>query len=357
VKQLLGMGVALIVLGGGLTATAAEAQTTVRVCWPARTLTTANAPWAIATKLGWYEKLGVKIEVVPLAGGGDCARALATGQTMFSLQSAEPIAILRAQGAKLKTFYTAYQRSIYGIAVPTGSPIKAITDIKDKKVGVISMSSAGAIIVRSLAKEHGFDPDKDITVVVAGEAAQTAALLRNGSVDALSQFDTQYALVENAGIKLRRLVHPSIDNFPGHGFVALEETLTKNRKEAIAIAKGYAMGTLFALHNPEGAVRLLWENWPQTKSTSKDETTALALDVATLNARAESAWRLEPVGAKKWGEHLIANHEAYYDWLVANGAHKKKASTAEMLDSSLIDEINDFDATAVIKAAKEWRPK
>jgi hypothetical protein len=53
---------------------------------------------------------------------------------------------------------------------------------------------AGVIVARALAKQAGLDPDKDISIVVADESAQTAALLRSRQIDALSQFDTQYAL-------------------------------------------------------------------------------------------------------------------------------------------------------------------
>ena len=96
--------------------------------------------------------------------------------------------------------------------------------------------------------------------------------------------------------------------------------------------------------------------WPQTKSTSKDEPTALAHDISTLNARAVS-WKLESVGAKKWGENLVENYQAYLDWLLANGTIKEKASATEIVDNALIDEINKFDQAAVIKAAKEWKAK
>lgn len=355
-KRVLGLAAGIAALGSLLAGTAAEAQTTVRVGWCARTISSAAAPFAIATKLGWYEKMGVKVELVPLPGSGDCAKFVATGETLLALPSVEPVSVMRGQGAKLKTYYTAYQGNIYGLAVPANSKIQSIKDLKGKKIGVIGMASASAIIVRALAKEEGMDPDKDISVVVAGEAGQTAALVRNGSVDALSQFDTQYALVENAGVKLRRLKHPSIDKFPSNGFIALESTLKDKRKEAVAIAQGYAMGTLFALNNPEAAIRILWEMWPQTKSTSKDEATALKHDISTLNARAVS-WRLESSGATKWGENLVPNYQAYLDWLLANGTLKQKASAADIVDNSLIDDINKFDKDAVIKAAKEWKPK
>src|SRR5260370_28781291 len=102
------------------------------------------------------------------------------------------------------------------------------------------MASAGVIVARALAKEHGFNPDKDVSIVVAGEAAQTAALLRNNQVDALSQFDTQYALTENAGAKLRLLDTRDIAKFPSNGLIALEERLSDNRAGHDAPAQRYA---------------------------------------------------------------------------------------------------------------------
>ena len=65
-------------------------------------MSSAAAPFAIAIKLGWFEKEGVKIELVPLPGSGDCTKYVATKELMFSLPSVEPVAVLRAQGAKLK---------------------------------------------------------------------------------------------------------------------------------------------------------------------------------------------------------------------------------------------------------------
>jgi len=41
---------------------AAAAETNVRVGWCAKTVTSAGAPFAIATKLGWYAEAGIKVE-------------------------------------------------------------------------------------------------------------------------------------------------------------------------------------------------------------------------------------------------------------------------------------------------------
>lgn len=341
-----------IVLAGALGA--AEAQTTVRVAWCAKTVSSAAAPYAIATKLGWYAQAGIKVELVPFPGSTDCVKAVATKDVQYGLPSIEPLAIIRPQGVKVKNYYTAYQANIYGIAVPEDSPIKTFADLKGKKIGVTSMASAGVIVARALAANNGFNPDKDVTIVVAGEAAQTAALLRGKQVDALSQFDTQYALTENAGAKLRLLDTSDIAKFPSNGLIALEERLANNRAEAVALAQGYAKGTVFAIANPEAAIRILWEVFPQTKATGKTEADAMRDDIKTLEARARS-WRLESVGAKKWGDNSVENYGAYIDFLVKNGVLKEKAVTTDLITNDLIDDINKFDPAEIEKMAKGWK--
>jgi len=253
-------------------------------------------------------------------------------------------------------FYTAYQNSSYGIAVPADSPVQAIKDLKGKKIGVTNMSSAGVIIARALAAENGLNPDTDINIVVAGEGAQPAALLRSKQVDALSQFDTQYALVEIAGIKLRRLEAATIARYPANGFIALEDTLKNRRKESIGLGRAYAKATIFTMTNPEAAVRILYEVFPQTKPTGKDDATAVADDVKVLESRIP-AFRLEPAGVKRWGENSEKNYGAYVEFLLTYHVIKEKVPVADLITNELIDEINKFDAAQIVSQAKGYRAR
>ena len=104
------------------------------------------------------------------------------------------------------------------------------------------MASAGVIIARAQVAAAGLNPDTDVTIVVAGEGAQPAAMIRNKQVDALSQFDTQYALIDNAGVKLRYLDREAIERFPGNGFLALEETIKTRRKDLVGLARALRQG-------------------------------------------------------------------------------------------------------------------
>jgi NitT/TauT family transport system substrate-binding protein len=335
----------------------AAAQTTkVTVGWCSRTISGASTPFAIATRMGWFKADGIEVELVPLPGSGDCVKNVATREIMMALPSVEPLAVGRPQGIKAKTFYTAYQGNIYGIAVPVDSPVQKFTDLRGKNIGVIAMGSAGVLIARALAATNGMNPDKDISIVVAGEGAQTAALVRSKQVDALSQYDTQYALIENAGVKLRLLDTRDIDRYPSNGFLALEETIKNKRREMVAVARGYAMGTVFAIANPEAAVRMLYEVYPATKPTGKDEATAIRDDVKVLQARIAN-WKLEKAGVKRWGENSEANYAAYVDFMLKWGIIKEKIDVHDLITNELIDDINKFDPAKIAAEAKGYRVK
>jgi NitT/TauT family transport system substrate-binding protein len=332
----------------------ARAQTLVKVAWCGPVIHSAASPFAIAEKMGWFAEGGIKVQLVAMGGSADCVKQVATGDLPFGIASPEPLGIMRPQGIKIRTFYTAYQSSTYGLAVPADSPIQTFQDLKGKTIGVTSMGSGGVVIARALVSDAGLNPDTDVRIVVAGEGAQTAALLRNKQVDALSQFDAAYALVESTGVKLRMMDNRKIEHFPANGLVALESTLVSRRADAVTLGRGISMGAIFALANPEAATRILWDIYPQTKPTGKDEATALAEGSMPMRARVH-AFLLAPAGVTKWGENSEANYDAYFAFLLKWGVLKQAVAAKDIIDNSLIDDINKFDAASVEAMAKNYK--
>lgn len=342
---------AVMLLSGG-----ARAQTEVRVGWCARTISAAAAPYAIAQKMGWFGERGLKVIVTPLPGSTDCVKEVATGDLLFSVPSIEPLAIIHPQGVKAKIFYTAYQSFGYGIAVPDDSPIKTFADLKGKIIGVTSMDSAGVIVARAQLAVAGLNPATDARIVAAGEGAATAALLRGKQIDALSQFDTQYAMVENAGQKIHMLPLGGMARYPGNGFLALDKTLQTHRADAVTVARGFAMGEIFTMANPEAAIRILYDVYPQTKPTGKDEATAIRDDTKVIRARM-AHWDLASGGVTKWGESNVANFDSYIDFLVQWKIVPQKVPASELVTNELVDEINaSFDQKKIEAQARAWKP-
>ena len=334
--------------------TGRAAESVVKVGFCARTITSAAAPFAIAMKKGWYAPAGIKVQLVPVAGSTDCVKLVATGDLPYSLPSIEPLPAAIQQGVKARIFYTAYQGNIYGIAVTKDSPVRSIKDLKGKKIGVASMASGGVHVARGLLAMNGLDPEKDAQIVVVGEAAQAAALLRGDQVAALSLYDTQYALIDSAGVPVRLLDSGPVARYPSNGFLALQDTLQKDRAQAVALVKGYAMGTVFAMANPEAAVKILYEVYPQTKPSGKSDEQALREDVKTLLARAEH-WKLEAGGVTRWGESSLKDFDAYQDFLLKWKVIGAKVPATAIVTNELIDEVNKFDAARVAADAKAYK--
>lgn len=352
-KHLIG-AIALIGVLAFTASAGRAAETTIKVGWCARTITSAAAPFAIATKMGWFAEAGLKVELVPLPGSTDCVKLTATGDVAYSLPSVEPLVPIRLQGIKAHIWYEAYQGNIYGVAVTADSPVKTIKDLKGKKIGVASMASGAVPVMRALLKMNGMDPEKDAQIVVVGEAAQAAALARNKQTDALALYDTQFALIENAGVALRMLDTGPLAKFPSNGFVALDEYVQKNRAQTIALGRAYAMGTIFAINNPEAAVKIVYEIFPQTKPTGKSEADALRDDVKVLEARAQH-WRLEAGGVRRWGESNLKEFDAYEDYLLKEGVIKEKLPVGDLVTNELVGEYNKFDPRKIAALAKAYK--
>jgi NitT/TauT family transport system substrate-binding protein len=327
----------------------------VRVGFCARVISAGTAPFAVALKMGWFQQDGTDVTVIPLAGSQACVQNVASRAIDFALADVPSLAAARVQGLKAKIYYTGYQGNIFRIAVPAESPIQKLSDLKGKTIGVISMGG-GVLFAKAAVASAGLDPEKDVRIVVAGEGAQTAAMLRSKQVDALSQFDTQYAMVENAGMKLRILDSGEIDHYPSNGLLALEDTLKTRRKEAAAVARGYAKGTIFAINNPEAAVRILYEVFPQAKPTGKDEATAIRDDIKVLEARIVN-WRLENAGVKRWGESSESRCAQYLDFLLKWGVIKERVVAQDVVTNELIKEIDNFDPDKIAAQAKAYNAR
>jgi NitT/TauT family transport system substrate-binding protein len=334
-----------------LCALPAQAETLVKVGWCAPVISGGGANYAVAQKLGFFAEGGIKVQLVPLAGSIDCVKEVATGDLPYSQPSIEATAIIRQQNVPVRNFYRVYHENIHGAAVLADSPIQSFADLKGKTIGVTSMASNGVIVARALAADAGLNPDTDIRIVVVGEGAQAAVMTRNRQVDALSQFDAAYGLIEVTGVHLRRLDNSKIIKMPANGLIALERTLAEHRAEAVALGRGLAMGTLFTMRNPEAAIRILFEVYPQTKPLGKDDADALAAGLLPLQA-VMHVFDPKGSGVARWGESDPANYQAYLDFLLQWGILKQRVDAGDLVSNALVDDMNRFDSAAVAATAR-----
>jgi NitT/TauT family transport system substrate-binding protein len=317
---------------------AAAAQDTVRVGWCTSVMTNGVVPFAVSSHFGWFDDLGIQVEVVNFPGSSDCVRNVATGEVLVAVPTVEPVAILSLTGVQTQVFYSAFRRNIFGIAVPEDSPINSYEDLRGAQIGVTSMASAGVIVARAAARGVGLDPDRDVNIVVSGQPAQTAVMFQRGEIQATSQWDTNYTLMSLAGLPMRMLDDPLIASFPANSMVALASTI-ENQPELLArFSQGYTMGAVFAIENPREAIRIFQEVYPQTVPSGISEEESLDRGEAMLATVAEK-WTLNGE-TENWGEIRVATYQSYLDWLLEAGVLESPVEAGAITSNALIAQIN-----------------
>ena len=165
------------VFGG---ATAALAQQTVRIALPTKTYyPTIIAETALRQKL--FEKEGLKAELTVYRGGAEAFEAVAAGAADITLGSCAIVAAGINKGVKTKAISGAgLGYNGWYLMVKADLPIKKVSELAGKKVGITSAGSATDL----LAKWTIYDKKVNFTAVPLGGGGLVPNLL-SGNVEAI----------------------------------------------------------------------------------------------------------------------------------------------------------------------------
>jgi NitT/TauT family transport system substrate-binding protein len=250
-----------------------------------------------------------------------------------------------------------YRHNWFYPVVLADSPIKEIKDFKGKIIGVQAMGASMVPFMKAMVAEAGLDPEKDVTLVAAGLGAGAAALLAQKKIDILALWAGQYALMENEGFKFRKFDQASpLDVLTFClPFVATEEFVKKNPEAVVGLGRGFAKGTVFALTNPEAAVKIHWKIYPESKPSGEREEIGIQKALHELRSATEFM-RIDNTKLKKWGATTREEIETYADFLVRTKIlDSKPADPYAAFSDEFIEKINQFDSGKVIAQAREFK--
>jgi NitT/TauT family transport system substrate-binding protein len=305
--------------------------------------------------LGFWEDGGVAIEMNVLEGSAAAVQGIDAGQGEVSPVGASAMITGAAANPDINAvaFYTYTTSGYQQPAVPADSDIQTLADLAGKSIGVQNLESGSIPVITAMLREEGVDMDT-VTFLPVGTGPEALAALQNGQVDALGLWDDRHAEIENLGVDLRILSNDFADGLGFQGvIIANREWLDENRDAAIAFGRGVAMATVFALENPEAAVRLHWEVFPESKPTNISEEEALARGVNTLTARLENSKPVDDL----FGQSREDQVGTFIDVLLQAGtiaSVSDKPSVGLVWDGSMVEDFNDFDADAIRELAREY---
>ena len=134
-------------------------------------------PIIVALEKGFFRQEGVNVEFVPFRGGPDLLKAVLSGDVLIGVSGSTDILVFREAGSPIKMIATHTEGNHFTLNV--APEITAIGELKGKAIGITRAGSTTWIFARMLAKQQGWDPDRDVKIVALGALdAQLAALSR-----------------------------------------------------------------------------------------------------------------------------------------------------------------------------------
>lgn len=314
-----------------------------------------SAHSSLPQALGYWKEEGLDVTVTSVEGSAAGMQQLAAGNLQIVSLGPEEIVIGREKGVKIKGFYVQARETIYRLVVPADSPLQKVAELKGKTIGVPSLASGSVPFAKALVASVGIDPEKDLKILAVGVGAPGRLALQQKTVDCLALWDTLQASIENSGMALRRLDLPMVHEMLGQTLATRDDQMTENAAVLVGFARGVAKATVFALANPEAAVRIHWKMYPETKPQTGDEAKALKDALNVFNARF-MLQRVDNRPDTRFGIGTLAQWEKLKSIFKDQKLIEGTVPAADLYSAALVDQINKFDRAAIVAQAKAYKP-
>lgn len=311
------------------------------------------APWAAAIENGWFAEEGLAPEVQTARGSIAVVQQLVGGNVPYGLPAPESAAVARAKGAPLVHFYSITSRNPFPLAVLEDGPIKQLSDLKDKQIGVFSLTATQFYTTQAILDWEKYKLDRDYRLLDVGIGAGALQALQSGTVAALSINAFTYANFENRGVKLRYLTSPAVEDILAWGLLTTEDYLKNNREEAAGLARALTKGRIFCIENNDECVRLYFKHFPTARTAGVSDEQALKDQLSVLKVFHD--YSPKPASGK-WGEYTEEQWKGIVGYMTETGQIDTPVDPKSLYTNELVDDINAFDPSVAVEAARKSAP-
>jgi NitT/TauT family transport system substrate-binding protein len=238
-----------------LHASAGLAQERVKLRISSATKTLGYGPLWVASKMGFFDRQGLDVELVVIRASDVGIQALAGGSLdMAGSASDAPIAAVE-KGLDLVII----GGIINGLtqSIMAGKKFKTYQDLRGATFGAISLTSGVTFALRQVLKTKGLEYPRDYKLLVIGGTPQTYAALVAGQIDAAAlSLPVNYAAEEQGFNEIGKFV----DVIPNYQLAALSTKRSwaeKNRPVVVRVMKAMAETMRWLHANKEAAAAFL----------------------------------------------------------------------------------------------------
>lgn len=306
-------------------------------------------------RLKYYEEEGCKLDIINMSGSGQTLQTIATANVETSAISPTVFLPVYVKNPDIDIIfpYIWLRQPHWSVAVKPDSPIKSLAELKGKTVGIRNQGDTGYFGARAMFRELDIDPDKDVEWVSVGDGGPAGEAVYRGRVDAMAFWDGSFARIEIAGFPLRHLPNsPGMQKLFGNGYAVRRSDLAKRRELYVGFFRAMAKSTVFAYANPDLAIKLHWDIYPETKPKGKTDQEAFTEARKVVDSRKDKwfagAWQTD----KRFGGQTLDEWQAQVHFAGLDG---QVNDLNKVFTTEILDEVNKFDRAAIEAKAKAMK--
>ena len=211
-------------------------------------------PIEVGVEVGIFAKHGLELEVPAFAGDARLQQGLVSGSIDFGLGSGPGMAF-PAKGSPAKAVAAMAGAPMnMCIVVPYNSPVRALDEIKGKKVGITTVGSLTDWLLKRVVAAKQWAP-ADVTAVTVGGMDSTKAALKTGQIDAVViALELGYALEAAKEWRVLAPLAPFAPDFHTHVIFARDDVIAGKPRLVEQFLRGWFETIAFMRANRERTV-------------------------------------------------------------------------------------------------------
>jgi NitT/TauT family transport system substrate-binding protein len=242
--------VALTLLVDVLLPRAGFGQDRVRIGVPL--FPTVSYPVFIAHERGFFEKNGLKAEIIRINSEPTTYQALISGD--IDATSGAPTGLVQSNLQGVPVVSLGSWDNLVSYTMVTRDKINDLAQLKGKKIGINRLGGKSSLILRVMLEDAGLNTTKDVTLLQLGGSQERLAALIRGGIDAAPVDFAFEPKMKHMGFHLVAGKKTPFMNGPITVTVA---SLKANRNKWVRFVKAYLEATQYMTTNKEGSIEVL----------------------------------------------------------------------------------------------------
>jgi NitT/TauT family transport system substrate-binding protein len=213
---------------------------------------TVSFPVLIAQDKGFFEKNGLKAEVIRINSEPTTYQALISGD--IDATSGAPTGLVQSNLQGVPVLSLGSWDNLVSYTIATKEKIDDLSQLRGKKIGINRLGGKSSLILRVMLEDAGLNSSKDVTLLQLGGSQERLAALMRGGIDAAPVDFAFEPKMKQLGF---HLVTGKKTPFMNGPLTVKASALQANRAKWVRFVRAYLEATHYITTNKEGSIEVL----------------------------------------------------------------------------------------------------